>query len=130
QPPHAKLTVEDPLMQESSLRTYVVELFGTFFVVFLGAASVCVSMPGGEMQPWSLLTIGLATGAAYAGALAISLRYPDNGALNPAITLMLWVFKRLDTSRLFSLIGVQLVGAGLAGLCLRLFFGLNELTAR
>jgi aquaporin Z len=42
----------------------------------------------------------------------------SGGFLNPAITLLLWVFNRLDTVRASWLLGAQLVGAVLAGFCL------------
>jgi glycerol uptake facilitator-like aquaporin len=41
------------------------------------------------------------------------------GYLNPAITIMLWVFKRMETVRAAWLIGAQLLGAVLAGAVLR-----------
>jgi glycerol uptake facilitator-like aquaporin len=42
----------------------------------------------------------------------------SGGYLNPGITIMLWVFNRLSSARTAWLLGGQLVGAILAGLCL------------
>jgi glycerol uptake facilitator-like aquaporin len=44
------------------------------------------------------------------------------GCLNPAVTLTLWVFKRLEGRRVLVMIVMQLLGAVLAGLALRLSF--------
>src|SRR5207247_1053935 len=45
--------------------------------------------------------------------------------LNPAITVMLWVFKRIDGIKASGLVVAQVVGAVLAGLALRLIAGDN-----
>src|SRR5262249_36513700 len=58
---------------------------------------------------------------AYAVALAVTLPI-SGGYLNPAVTLMLWVFKRVDGLRATGFIAVQLLAAVLAGLILRFLF--------
>src|SRR5262249_14965839 len=61
-------------------------------------------------------------------AVMLSLTAPITGGyLNPAISIMLWVFNRLDTARMSWLVGAQLLGGVLAGLCLRYTFSLTVL---
>ena len=103
-------------MDDKNLRAYLAELIGTFALVFISAGAVCVTRLGG-LQPWSV-SIALASGLIYAGALAITLPI-SGGYLNPAITIMLWVFRRMDGMRASALIGVQALGAAIAGLALR-----------
>jgi aquaporin TIP len=136
---------------KNSLRPYMAELLGTFAVVFLTAGAVLVNQlaaftwhtPAGLAvvtsdeasaaahpvvigQPaLGLVGIALTAGCAYAAALAVTLPI-SGGFLNPAITLMLWVFKRLDGARTFWLLLTQGLGALLAGLLLRLLFAARE----
>jgi aquaporin Z len=123
---------------DKNLRAYMAEMLGTFVVVFLSAGAVIVNQlaavpwpqtdqPGlviVQPQP-GLAGIALAAGLSYAAALAVTLPI-SGGYLNPAVTLMLWVFKRLDGLKTFWLIGVQLLGAALAGMLLRLIFSFRE----
>jgi glycerol uptake facilitator-like aquaporin len=74
-----------------------------------------------------LVAIALATGFVYAAALAFSLPF-STGYLNPAITLMLWVFKRLDGAKTVALIFFQCLGAVAAGGVLRLVLPTEYLT--
>jgi glycerol uptake facilitator-like aquaporin len=68
-----------------------------------------------------LVGIALAQGLIF--AVLLSLTMPVSGGyLNPAITVMLWAFNRLDTRRVSWLVGAQLVGAFLAGTVLRFTF--------
>jgi aquaporin TIP len=110
---------------DKNLRGYVVELIGTFAVVYLSAAAVCsgqiASLYGYEHMSPGLVGMALAYGLAYAVALAATLPY-SQGYLNPAITLMLWVFKKLDGPKTTALIFVQLLGAAVAGGLIRLAF--------
>src|SRR5262249_34695175 len=65
-----------------------------------------------------LVGIALVAGLSYAVALAITLPL-SGGCLNPAITLMLWVFRRIDGGRASALIVIQLAAAIVAGMLLR-----------
>jgi MIP family channel proteins len=104
------------------------EFLGTFAVVYFSAGAVCVNyLTTTGAQPISsalhaqqpgLLGIALAQGLALAAALAVTVRV-SGGFLNPAITLMLWVFNRLDSKRTSLFLAAQLAGAILAGGCLR-----------
>ncbi|MBV9123200.1 MAG: aquaporin [Planctomycetes bacterium] len=119
---------------DKNFRPYLAELVGTFVVVFLGAGAVCMNtlaaVPWPADQPSTLpviqpepglLGIALVRGLALAVALAATVHI-SGGYLNPAVTLMLWVYKRLDGFRTSMLIFVQLLGAALAGGLLRLVF--------
>ncbi len=110
---------------EKNLRGYLMELLGTFAVVFLAASAVCANqialLTGHPELALGVVGIALAYGLAYAVALAAVLPY-SNGYLNPAITLMQWVFKRIDGPKTIVLIFVQLLGAAAAGGLIRLAF--------
>ncbi len=71
-------------------------------------------------QP-GLLGIALVQGFTYAVMLAVTMHL-SGGYLNPAITIMLWVYQRLDSRRALVLLAAQFVGAFLAGLCIRGIF--------
>jgi glycerol uptake facilitator-like aquaporin len=115
-----------------NLRAYLAELIGTFAVVFLAAGTVCVNqvaiLTGNDAVRPGLVGIALAYGLAYAAALAAVLPH-STGYLNPAVTLMFWVFKRLDGFKTAALIFVQVLGAAIAGGLLRLVFTTEVLTA-
>lgn len=122
---------------EKNLRAFLAELVGTFVVMFLAAAAVCgvrAAIQSGAVVPnpstaqvWKeflqpgLLVIALVYALAYAVALAVTLNFSE-GFLNPAITLMLWVYKRLDGGKALVLILVQILGAVLAGGLIRAVF--------
>jgi aquaporin TIP len=98
------------------LRAYLAELVGTFVLVFISAAIVCVSylrVTQGS-PPLGLVGIALAQGAAYAALLSATLLVSE-GCLNPAVTLVLWVTKRFEGRQTLALIAVQLIGAAGAG---------------
>lgn len=108
---------------DKNMRSCLAELIGTFIVVLVSAGVVCVAQLGVfNGQPGVYLVgIALAQGLILAAALTTTLPV-SGGYLNPAITLMLWVFKRMDGNKAMWLIGSQLVGALLAGMCIRPLF--------
>jgi aquaporin Z len=111
---------------DKNLRPYLAELIGTFALVFLGAGTVCVSqmtVMAGQPQPY-VVGIALAEGFILAVMLSATVNI-SGGYLNPAVTLMLWVYKRIDGVKCSWLIGAQILGAVLAGLCLRPLFTEN-----
>jgi glycerol uptake facilitator-like aquaporin len=107
---------------DKQLRSYLIELVGTFAFVFVSAGAVCASYYGEDAATITTLTrsiyVALATGFIYAAALAITLPY-EGGFLNPALTLMLWVYKRMDGPKAAGLIFMQFLGAAIAGGILR-----------
>jgi aquaporin TIP len=115
---------------DKNLRPYMAELLGTFSFVFLSNAVVCsdwVAQMSGQPGP-GLIGIALVNGLAYAVLLAAILPFAG-GYLNPAITLMLWVLKRLEGAQAAGFIFVQLLGAAMAGGLVRLIFTEEVLTA-
>ncbi len=106
---------------DDRLRGFLAELIGTFVLVLFGAGAICASyLPSDDYRP-EVSAVALAEGFTLAVLLTAILPL-SQGWLNPALTLMLWVFKRLDGRRTVLLIASQLLGAILAGLVLRLLF--------
>lgn len=106
-------------MDDKNLRAYMAEMIGTFAFVFISAGSAFIATLGGSgagdgwRQP-GLVWVALASGAMYAAALAATVPI-SGGYLNPAVTIMLWVFRRLDGLRAFWLVCAQILGAVIAG---------------
>jgi aquaporin Z len=115
-------------MDDKALRACVSELVGTFALVFISAGVVAVTgleTVAISLGPWRLVSIALACGCVYAAALALTLPLAG-GYLNPAVTVMLWVFRRLDGVRAVLLVVLQILGAVVAGLVLRFIFPARE----
>jgi glycerol uptake facilitator-like aquaporin len=109
---------------ESRVRVLTTELIGTFCLVVLASGVVCAAhLPEQNGGPrFSLMwEIALADGCALAVLLCLSTSISE-GCLNPALTLMLWVCKRLDGWQTALLILMQLTGSLLAGMALRVVF--------
>src|SRR5947209_8685227 len=98
-------------MDDKILRACMAELVGTFAFVLLSAASVCVCYMGAlPPEPMTAaLVSGLASGCIYAAALAATAPVAG-GYLNPAITIVLWVFRRLDGGKAIGLVCAQVLG--------------------
>jgi aquaporin Z len=114
---------KDKISMDKNLRPLIAELLGTFGVVFVATAAVCVegaARKGGQATG-GLVGIALAYGLAYAVGLAATVHI-SGGFLNPAIPLMLWVLKRMDGAKAGGLIFVQFLGAAIAGGLVRLVF--------
>src|SRR5438874_11589901 len=110
-----------------NLRAAVAELVGTFAVVLLTSGAVIADgIPAlSGHAGFGKLGIALAAGAAYAAALAFTVRL-SGGFLNPAITVTLWVFQRIENVKAIHLLVAQFLGAAFAGLALRGLFLINE----
>ena len=87
------------------------EFVGTFALVFLGAGSIIVS--GGD-----IVAVALAHGLAIA-VLVSALGHISGGLFNPALTLGLWVTRRLDHWNTAAYIVAQLAGAVAGALMLK-----------
>ena len=120
-------------MDRNLLRAYLVELLGAFALVYFGAGVVCVdylttpaepergsvaakapapqtgAAPLLQHQP-GLVGIALAQGLILAVVLSVTVPV-SGGYLNPAVTLTLWVFNRLDHVRTAWFIGAQLLAS-------------------
>jgi aquaporin Z len=65
--------------------------------------------------------IALAQGLVFAVVLVVTM-HVSGGFANPALTIMLWVFNRMQTVRAAWLVGAQILGAVLAGVVVRCTF--------
>ena len=106
---------------DSNLRANLAEFVGSFFFVFFTAGTVCALYLTGEPR-LDVMGAALASGLTLAVVLTAT-SHVSPGCFNPAITLTLWVYKRLDGRRMIMLVVMQLIGALLAGLVLRFSFG-------
>ncbi len=100
-------------------RKLVAEAVGTFTLIFIGAGSIVL---GG-----SLVAIALAHGLAIALMVSM-LGHISGGLFNPALTLGLWVTRRLDHLNTVAYIIAQFVGAAVGALALIALYpdGLRE----
>lgn len=96
-------------------RKLVAEAFGTFALIFIGAGSIIAS------SGTNLVAIALAYGIAIA-VMVSTLGHVSGGLFNPALTIGLWVTRRLSPIDTAAYIGAQLVGAVAGGLALVLLF--------
>jgi MIP family channel proteins len=105
---------------DQNLRACLAELIGSFFFVFFTAGTVCALHLTGEPR---LDVMGVALASGLTLAVILTATFPVSpGCLNPAVTLTLWVFKRLEGRRVLAMMVMQLLGAALAGLALRFSF--------
>lgn len=113
---------------DKNLRGYMAELLGTFALVFVTAGVVCANQlaeqRGISPRP-ELVGIALAQGLILAVGLAATMHLAG-GYLNPAVTITLWACKRLDNGKTLALIGVQLLGAAIAGGLIRFLWGFDD----
>lgn len=99
------------MAQALDYRKLTAEAVGTFALIFVGAGSIIVT--GGA----NLVAIALAYGLALA-LLISALGHISGGLFNPALTVGLWVTRRLNSIDTVGYIVAQLVGASLAALLL------------
>jgi len=115
---------------DNHLRPSLAELVGTFALVFVGAGTICsvqLAAGVGQTGPAAIgLMVALSQGLLYAALLTATVPIAG-GYLNPAVTLTLWVFRRLEGSRAVWLIGAQLGGGILAALALHFLFAQDVL---
>ena len=99
-------------------RRYTAELLGTFIFVFVGAGSAVATQYAGVFDPGaSLLIAALANGLGLAIGISATMGI-SGGALNPAVTVGLWLGKKLRAKDVVPYIIAELVGATIAGLLL------------
>jgi aquaporin Z len=102
------------------LSTLSAELIGTFlFITIGGAAVVSDAQTGGAV---GLLGISVTFGLVIA-ALATAFGPISGAHFNPAVTVAFWLVGKIRTIEGIRYIAVQIVGAILAGLALKLAFG-------
>ncbi len=105
-----------------TVRPYIAEVVGVFLIVWVGGAAQAALPLDDSGKPaddsWATLVVALASGCAVAVVLPIIFR-ESPGCLNPAVTVALWVCKRLEGWQMGALIGMQLLGSFLAVLAIR-----------
>jgi len=92
------------------MKKFVAELIGTFMLVFIGTGAVVF---GNGVEGLGHLGIALAFGLAIVVA-AFSIGTVSGAHLNPAVSIAMFVNKRLSSSELVNYILGQVVGAFLA----------------
>lgn len=106
-------------MQDKT-RRYVLEMIGTFLLVFMGAGSVAANAyTEGAL---GLVGVALAHGLALAAAF-YAISGVTGAHVNPAVTIAMWVTKRISTNDASMYIVGQLTGAAIAGFMVLSFFG-------
>lgn len=113
------------------LRPCLAELVGTFFLVFIGAGSICLdkALPTLANQPGiGLIGIALAHGLALSIGVSATMNV-SGGHLNPAVTICMWVYKKIETDKALFYIAFQLLGALIAAALLLMIFPSAPLTA-
>lgn len=105
---------------------YLAELLGTFVFITLGAGSVAVnSATNGSL---GLLGIALAHGLGIL-AMVYAFGHVSGAHFNPAVTISMWVSRRMGTQKALSYILMQLAGAVLAAIFIQGFLTPNDLRA-
>lgn len=95
------------------------ELIGTFTLIYIGAGAVCLSVthPGSV----DLVGIALAHGLAIA-AMVASLGHISGGHFNPAVTIAMWLNKKITPDKGFAYIVSQLAGGSLGAVALKCIY--------
>jgi MIP family channel proteins len=96
----------------------VAEFIGTFALIFFGAGSICADQYLHGAGGLGLLGIALAHGLAI-GIMVSALGHISGGHFNPAITIGIWVTKRLNTIDALLYWAAQLIGAVAAAYLLK-----------
>ena len=94
-------------------RKLVAELVGTFALIFIGAGAIIMGA--------SLLAVAFAHGLVIA-LMVSALGHISGGLFNPALTLGLWVTRRLDHINTIAYIVTQFIGAIAGAVALFLLF--------
>ena len=99
-------------------RRVTAEILGTFLFVFVGAGSAIAALSVGAFEPGSsLLIAAFANGLGLAVAISATMGV-SGGALNPAVTIGLFVGKKARKKDVIPYMIAQLIGATVAGLLL------------
>jgi MIP family channel proteins len=103
------------------LRNCIAELVGTFFLCFIGAGVICAdkTFPNAGI---GLLGIAIAHGLALSIGVSATMNV-SGGHLNPAVTITMWVYKKIDTDQAIYYVISQLLGGVIAGGLIVLFYG-------
>ena len=98
---------------------YLAEFISTFALIFIGAGSILANgLTGGAL---GLTGIALAHGLVLF-VMIYAIGHISGGHVNPAVTIGMWVTKRIGTVKAVGYIISQLAGAILGGFLLKLVF--------
>ena len=105
-------------MNLQTIRPLVAEFVGTALFVFVGVGSVVANAAGTSL---GVLGIALAHGVGL--AIVVTMTMPISGGhINPAISVALWLAKKIDGRTLGLYVVAQLVGAVVGALLVKGFF--------
>jgi aquaporin Z len=95
----------------------VAEFLGTFALVFFGAGAVCTErfLQGNGSGP---LGAALASGLAIA-VMSVAFSHVSGAHFNPAVTIGLWITKRMSTMEVLGYWVAQMLGGIVAAFCLK-----------
>jgi MIP family channel proteins len=96
----------------------IAEFVGTFALIFFGAGSICTDQYLHATGGIGLLAIALAHGLAI-GLMVSAMGHISGGHFNPAVSIGLWVTKRISTLDTILYWVAQLAGATAAGFLLK-----------
>ncbi|HKW64232.1 MAG TPA: MIP/aquaporin family protein [Candidatus Acidoferrum sp.] len=102
----------------STTQKLVAEFIGTFALIFFGAGSICADEYMRSSGGIGLLAIALAHGLAI-GLMVSAFGHISGGHFNPAVTIGIWVTKRINTIEALLYWAAQLIGAAVAAFILR-----------
>jgi aquaporin Z len=101
------------------MRPVIAEFFGTALFVFLGAGSVVANAASGN----ALGAVGTALAHGVGLAIIVTMLMPISGGhVNPAVSVALWLAKKIDSRTLGMYVVAQLVGAVVGALLVKAFF--------
>ena len=103
------------------MKKYICEFIGTFILVFLGCGSAAIA--GSTL---GTLGIALAFGLAIV-AIAYSVGRVSGGHVNPAVSLAMFINKKLDKKDFCGYVVAQVLGAILGAACLSLVISTTTL---
>ena len=106
-------------MNLQTMRPLVAEFVGTLLFVFLGVGSVVANAASGN----ALGAVGTALAHGVGLAIIVTMTMPISGGhINPAISVALWLAKKIDGRTLGLYVLAQLVGAVMGALLVKAFF--------
>ena len=100
-------------MLMKAYKTYLAELIATFGLVFIGAGAVLADV--------GIVGVALAHGLVLM-CMIYAIAHISGGHVNPAVTIGLWITKKISTVRAAGYIISQLLGATIAALLLKVIF--------
>lgn len=103
----------------NTMRNYISEIIGTFFLVFAGTGAMVVNNYSGG----ALGHVGIAiTWGLIVMVIIYAIGDTSGAHLNPAVTIAFWLAKRFKGKEVFPYVVAQLTGAFLASFALKIMF--------